>query len=336
MKQIRFERLQEWLDWQERLHPTAMDLGLERVKKVVARAGWPDREFPLVIVAGTNGKGSSVAYLEQAYVNAGYRVGTYTSPHLIHYNERIRIDGRGQGDAQIMDSFVHLDAVRGDITLTYFEFGTLAAMDQFHRCQCDIAVMEVGIGGRLDAVNVFDADVALITTVDIDHQKWLGDDRESIGWEKVGIARGRRPTISAERCPPHSVRSHTADIHSPLFVLGDAFDATTSPDSQGWTWTSSGTEYVDLPLPVLPGAFQLDNAAGALMVLECLSERCPVSRRAVESALRAPQLQGRFQVLDCVPQLILDVAHNPQATEALAMNLAASASGGRTLAVAAM
>lgn len=332
---MRFDTLDGWLHWQEGLHPTAMDLGLERVFQVVERCDWPARRFPLITVAGTNGKGSTVSYLEAIYSAAGLRTGTYTSPHLQRYNERIRIGRSEATDADIMRAFAHIDAARGDVTVTYFEYGTLAAMQLFHRHAVDVAIMEVGIGGRLDAVNVFDADVALVTTVDIDHRKWLGDDREAIGREKAGIFRAARPAISAERAPPLTLVKHAEEIGADLAMLGWHYDV--APESDGrWTFKGQHHDIRHLPAPGLAGAWQYNNAAGALAAVEALSDRCAASYEALAEGISNPGLRGRFQQLQACPEIRLDVAHNAQATQALADNLARHAVSGRSAAVVAM
>lgn len=331
---MRFQTLDAWLAWQESLHPTAMDLGLERVREVVERLDWSARGFPLITVAGTNGKGSTVAWIEAALVAQGVRVGTYTSPHLVRYNERIRIDGVPETDDAIMASFAALDDARREITLTYFEFGTLAAMDRFVAAGVEVAVMEVGIGGRLDAVNVFDADIAVITTIDLDHQRWLGDTRESIGREKAGILRPGRPAVCAERNPPGSVREVAATLGAPLSVLGEDFDH--GAEGEFWTWRGTEVAIESLPLPALAGDFQLDNAAGAIRALGNLPARLRPGRDALAHALRNPGLRGRFERVARQPDVFVDVGHNPQALSELAANLAGRETKGRTFAVAAL
>jgi dihydrofolate synthase / folylpolyglutamate synthase len=332
---MRFEALEDWLQWQEGLHPSAMDLGLERVQRVSDAMAWPVRPFALIIVAGTNGKGSSVAYLDAMYSAAGYRTGTYTSPHLQRYNERIRIGGEEASDAEIMASFARLDAARGETTITYFEYATLAAMDLFHQRGVDLAIMEVGIGGRLDAVNIFDADCALVTTVDIDHRKWLGDDRESIGHQKAGIFRAHTPAVSAEYDPPQSLVKYAQSLRTPLAILGWHYDLHEEP---GDTWTFAGQydSIAHLPRPGLPGQWQLRNAAGALAVLEQLRARLPVPFSAMAAGLLDPGLRGRFQQIHSAPDVFVDVAHNPQAARSLASNLRTQAHSGPTFAVVAM
>ena len=332
---MRFQCLDDWLNWQESLHPSAMDLGLERVRSVVANMAWPQRDFVLITVAGTNGKGSSVAYLEAIYRAAGYRTGTYTSPHLQRYNERIGLAGSEATDTQIMAAFARLDAARGDTTITYFEFGTLAAMDLFYAKQVDVAIMEVGIGGRLDAVNVFDTDCALVTTIDIDHRKWLGDDREAIGTEKAGIFRARTPAVSAERDPPRSLVKYAESVHAPLAILGWHYDALMQLDGR-WTFEGQQDAIVDLPSPGLPGEWQLHNAAGVIAVTEHLRMQLPVPYRALAQGIASPQIRGRFQRVSVHPEIVIDVAHNAQATSALADNLAARGDGMTTLAIVAM
>ena len=331
---MRFHTLNDWLHWQESLHPSEIELGLERVRAVLEHMGLADPGFTVVTVAGTNGKGSSVAMLESILLAAGYRVGSYTSPHLLRYNERIRIQGEPVADGELCDSFARIDAARGDISLTYFEFGTLAAIDCLQRRGVEIAVLEVGLGGRLDAVNVLDADVALITPVDVDHVAWLGNDRETIGVEKAGIMRAGRPVVVSDPQPPQSVLDRADELGTPLALAGRDYHYQAQGDQ--WRWVAAEQSRNALPLPALRGDFQLANAAGVLMVLARLSEHFPVSQQAVRSGLLAVQLPGRFQVLPGRPVQILDVAHNPQSARALAQNLARQPCQGRTRAVLGM
>ena len=331
---MRFHTLDDWLRWQESLHPSEIELGLERVRTVLERLGLARPDFIVVTVAGTNGKGSSVAILETILQAAGYHVGTFTSPHLLRYNERIRVAGAPVTDAELCTAFEHIDSARGDISLTYFEFGALAAIDCLQRRGVEIAVLEVGLGGRLDAVNVLDADVALITPVDVDHVAWLGSDRETIGAEKAGIMRAGRPVVVSDPQPPQSVLQHADELGAPLALAGRDYRY----EVQGvqWRWVAGGLSRNALPLPALRGHFQLANAAGVLMVLAWLGERFPVSQQAVRSGLLAVQLPGRFQVLPGRPMQILDVAHNPHSARALAQTLAGQPCSGRTLAVLGM
>ena len=328
---MRFDTLAEWLAWQETVHPLEMDLGLARARLVheaLGAAGAPP--FPIVTVAGTNGKGSTVAFAQALLTAGGGRTGTYTSPHLVDYNERIRIDGEPVSDAAIMTAFDRIDRARGGVTLTYFEFGTLAAIEVFRRAAVDAAVLEVGIGGRLDAVNLFDADAAVITPIDIDHVRWLGPDRESIGREKAGILRPGRPAVIADREPPESLVAEAERIGAPCLLLGRDFDAI--PTNGGWRWKGPGGGLDELPAPPLSGRFQLDNAAAALTALDAVG-RLP-GAAAVRRGIASTRLAGRFQVLPGEVPIVLDIAHNPHAARSLATTLRASRTPGREIAVA--
>ncbi len=335
---MRYHNLDDWLRWQESLHPSEIELGLERVRTVLERLSLTRPGFIIVTVAGTNGKGSCVAILESILQAAGYHIGTFTSPHLLRYNERIRVGGEQVTDAELCAAFERIDGARGDISLTYFEFGTLAAIDCLQRRGVEIAVLEVGLGGRLDAVNVLDTDVALITPVDVDHVTWLGSDRETIGIEKAGIMRAGRPVVVSDPQPPRSVLKYADELGAPLALAGRDYHYEVQQGAQGdqWRWSSGEQSRNALPLPALRGDFQLANAAGVLMVLARLGERFPVSQQAVRSGLLAVQLPGRFQVLPGRPMQILDVAHNPHSARALAQTLAHQSCPGRTLAVLGM
>lgn len=324
----RFGRLQDWLLWQESLHVREIELGLDRVRAVAERMGLGRTPYATVSVAGTNGKGSSVAMLDAILSAAGYRVGRYTSPHLVRYNERIRLAGEPAPDAQICEAFERIDRARRDISLTYFEFGTLAALDIFARSDIDVAVLEVGMGGRLDAVNLVDADVALVATVDIDHVEWLGPDREAIGREKAGIFRAQRPAICSDPQPPASLCQHAEQLGARLHRLGRDYGYQAA--GQIWAWWSHAQRCEGLPRPKLIGDFQYQNAAGVLMAIEALAPRCPVPRSAIERGLREVTLAGRFQVFSGEVTWILDVAHNPQSAHVLAETLRAHPASGRT------
>lgn len=326
----RFATLGEWLAWQQRLSACEIELGLERVREVGERVGllWP--RCPVITVAGTNGKGSVVAMLEAVLNAAGYVVGAYTSPHLLRYNERVRVAGVEASDAALCKAFTHIDAARASIPLTYFEFGTLAALQVFEACDVDVMVLEVGLGGRLDAVNVVDPDVAVVTTIDLDHAEWLGNDRESIGREKAGILRPGRPAVCGDRSPPASLLAQAQAIGAQLRLIGRDFDAVRS--REGIVWSSGGEQHA-LPLPALSGVFQLDNAATALEALATLSGRLPVGAADRAEGLRRVRLAGRFQRLPGSPAVVLDVAHNPQAARALASLLRDEPVPGRNLAV---
>jgi len=339
---MRFNTLKDWLTWQETLHPVEIDLGLERVSTVLARLKLAQPDFTLVTVAGTNGKGSSVAMLEAILLAAGYRIGSYTSPHLLRYNERIKLAGKPVDDAMLCASFERIDQARKDVRLTYFEFGTLAAIDILHCAGVDVAILEVGLGGRLDAVNVLDADVALLTAIDVDHVDWLGSDRETIAREKAGILRTGRPAVCADLKPPASLLATAESLGVSLSLLGKDFFVerlAEKPDGQKadrWSWSNSQHRFEGLPLPALPGDFQLYNAAGVLAVLSSLKADFPVAAETIAQGLQSVSLPGRFQIIPGVPLQIFDVAHNAQSAQALANNLQCQDCRGRTFAVLGM
>ena len=327
------DTLADWLAYIERQHPKTIALGLDRVERVRRALGLLP-SFPLISVGGTNGKGSVCAMLEAMLHCAGYRVGCYTSPHLLRYNERVRIGRAEAPDADLVRAFAAVEKARGETPLTYFEFGTLAALWLFIEHKVDAGVLEVGLGGRLDAVNAFDADCAVITTVDIDHVDYLGADRETIGYEKAGIFRAGRPAVCADARPPERLVRRAAEIGAQLLVIGTGFGAR----AQGTQWQYWGPrgKLGALPHPALRGARQLVNAAAAIAALDCLRERLPVAVNDIRSGLLQAENPGRFQVLPGQPAVILDVAHNPQAARALAESLSAMKITGRTLAVFAM
>ena len=342
-----FSTLQDWLSWQETLHPSEIDLGLERVKQALQtllppflEKGHENIPFTVITVAGTNGKGSTVAMLESILDEAGYRVGSYTSPHLLHYNERIKINREPVSEQSLCQAFERVNKARGDISLTYFEFGTLAAIDLFHSCQCDVVVLEVGLGGRLDAVNVLDPDVALITTVDIDHQDWLGSDRNTIALEKAGIYRNDTPAIYGDVNLPESIQKKVVQQELEFYqfsqdyqfeLRSQEFSGTHQQGSEQWDWrpifnnknvkTRDFVPRYNLPLPQLKGAVQLKNAANVIMVLELLKHTHPVSQAEIKRGLLNTTLNGRFQVVSTEPLIILDVAHNVQAVQILKLSL---------------
>jgi dihydrofolate synthase/folylpolyglutamate synthase len=270
--------------------------------------------------------------LNRILASAGYRVGTFTSPHLLRYNERITIDGREIADASLIAAFERIDTARGEETLTFFEFNTLAALLVFETASLDAIILEVGLGGRLDAVNVVDADVALVTSIALDHCDWLGADVESIGREKAGIFRPKRPAVFGSRSMPQTIAAYTQEIGSQLLRLGIDFDYARAPTHWTW-WDSQGTEFDELAPPALYGETQFDNAAAVLQVLRCLHDRLPITREAIETGLREVSLPGRFQVFPGSIEWILDVAHNPAAATTLAAQLATREAAGKTLAV---
>ena len=311
--------LADWLHWQEQLHPRGIALGRERVRVVAERLALP-ATLPTLTVAGTNGKGSSATLAASIYQHAGYRVGLYTSPHLLHYNERVQIDGAPASDDVLCAAFAAIEAVRGEVPLTYFEFGTLAALWCFREARLEVQVLEVGLGGRLDAVNLVDADVALLTNVGLDHQDWLGSDRQQIGFEKAGVFRRGRPAIVVEREPPASVLDHARSVAAILQRLGVDFDFSLESDGR-WNWSSTDAEYSQLPAPGLPGAMQYQNASGVLAAIGALAPRLPVPRGAIDAALQGLSLRGRCEWHHGV---LLDVAHNTESATVLADYLRAN------------
>lgn len=326
--QLRFNSLEKWLNWQESLHFTAIELGLERCRRVANNMGMLKPGYTVISVAGTNGKGSSVTMLDQILRNAGYKVGRYLSPHLIKYNERISVNGVEVTDAELCESFDRIDRARGDISLTYFEFGTLAALDLFRQHNVELAILEVGLGGRLDAVNILDADVALISSIDLDHQQWLGNTRESIGREKAGIFRNKAPAVCSDPNPPQTIMDCASALGTPLSLAGRDFSYTSTKD--GWSWQSAQSSWLDLPRPMQYSDFQLQNAAGVLMVLEQIRHEFPVKEEHIKNGLANFRLNGRMQQIPGEIQMILDVAHNRESVRALIANLQAVPCLGKT------
>lgn len=316
---LRFNRLDKWLQWQESLHFTAIELGLERCRRVANNMGLLKPAYTVISVAGTNGKGSSITLLDNILRNAGYRIGRYTSPHLLRYNERICINGVEIEDAELCEAFDRIDHARGNISLTYFEFGTLAALDLFRQHQVELAIFEVGLGGRLDAINVLDADVALISSIDLDHQQWLGNTRESIGREKAGILRNKAPAICSDPNPPQSLLDCAHALGTPLYVAGR--DYTFIGNGDVWSYKSDGFELNDLPRPMQYCDFQLQNASGVLMLLEKIKNDYPVTEKNIKRGLTDFRLNGRMQIIPGAIQKILDVAHNRQSARVLVDNL---------------
>jgi dihydrofolate synthase/folylpolyglutamate synthase len=308
--------LDDWLRWQETLNPRSIELGLGRIARVAAALRLPSRDAVTITVGGTNGKGSSAHLAELIYRHAGYRVGLYTSPHLLHYNERIRIDGEPQADADLCRAFAAIEAARGGVALTYFEFGTLAALWLFREAGVQLQILEVGLGGRLDATNLVDADAALVTTIGLDHQDWLGDTREQIAVEKAGIFRRGHIAVSAEPLPPAALVAEAERIGADLQRRGHEFRIHT--DERGFDWSGPAREFSGLPLPGIDGAAQIDNAAGVIAVVEALQARLPVPETAIRSALPQLRVPGRLMRRD---GLLLDVAHNTEAAQVLAQAL---------------
>ncbi len=310
--------LPEWLAHCERIHPKEIDLTLERVRTVKERLGLGFKA-PLVIVAGTNGKGSTCAMLESIALQAGYRVGLFSKPHLVHFEERCRVDGAMVSAEDLLPHFAAIEAARGSVGLTYFEFTFLAIARLLTQTELDLVILEVGLGGRFDAVNVFDADCAIITSIDIDHVEYLGPDRESIGREKAGVMRPGRPVVVGDPVPPQSVLDAAERVGADLWRFGRDFNY--AGDRLQWNWAGRTHRFSSLGYPALRGANQLLNASSALAAFEALRERVPITAQAVRTGLALVALPGRFQIVPGQPTLVLDVAHNPHAVATLAQNL---------------
>ncbi|MBL8436396.1 MAG: bifunctional tetrahydrofolate synthase/dihydrofolate synthase [Zoogloea sp.] len=314
------ETLEGWLGLLEARHGQAIQLGLERVRLVRDALNLP-QACPVFTIGGTNGKGSTCALLEAVLLAAGYRVGLYTSPHLLKYNERVRIDGRDASDEALVEAFAEVERARGEIPLTYFEHGTLAAWVAFCRAGLDAIILEVGLGGRLDAVNVFEPDCAIVTSVAMDHMDFLGDNREAIGFEKAGIFRAGRPAICSDPMPPASLVAHAEAIGAKLWVTGRDFGF--AGDQNQWAfWLAGGSRRGGLAYPALRGTNQLLNASAVMAACEAVREILPVPMQAIRQGFMLVELPGRFQVLPGRPAVVLDVAHNPQAAGVLNENLA--------------
>jgi dihydrofolate synthase/folylpolyglutamate synthase len=357
---MRFNHLDDWLAWQEKLNPAEIELGLERVSAVLTRAGLSSTfPCPLITVAGTNGKGSVVAMLEAMAMASGLNVCSYTSPHIFQYNERIKINAQSVEDEMICESFERIDHARGESQLTYFEFGTLAAIDLFFRQEPDLVILEVGLGGRLDAVNVMDGDVSIISSVAIDHIDWLGSDRESIGYEKAGIMRTGKPVVCGDRNPPDSVINFAKKRQCDFYQIGRDYEVINNESGSNaeakaedinkrWTLQSPIGHVENLTEPSLLGEFQKANAATAILALQILhvqgrlllDTKRPVTldHRTLCTALQNIHLQGRFHKINSSPQVFVDVAHNAQAAEVLAAQIKVLAADGqgKTWAIVAM
>ncbi len=322
--------LSDWLAHCERLHPKTIDLTLERTLAVRERLGLRFH-VPVITVAGTNGKGSTCALLESIMLAAGWRVGLYIKPHLVHFEERCRVNGATIAADALLPHFAAVEAARGDTTLSYFEFTTLAILRCLAQQRLDLVILEVGLGGRLDAVNAIDTDCAILTSIDLDHTDYLGPDRESIGREKAHVMRAGKPAIVSDPMPPTSVALHAHAIGADLWLAGRDFHH--SGDRQQWSWSGRSKRIHGLAYPALRGANQIVNAAGVLAALEALRERLPVPVQAIRQGLAQVELPGRFQIVPGRPTLVLDVAHNPHAVAALAANLDAMGFFPRTHAV---
>ena len=326
---VKFASLDQWLRWQESLHVEDIDLGLDRCREVARKMGLNRPAIHVVTVAGTNGKGSSIAMLDAIWRAAGYSVATYTSPHLRDYNERIRVNGAPASDAEICYAFERVELARGSTPLTYFEFGTLAALSLFSEATLDAAILEVGLGGRLDAVNIIDADVALIATIGIDHVEYLGGTRAEIALEKAGIMRSGKPAVCSDIDIPQSLMRRACELPTRLEVLGQTYHYV-EDDDDTWSWWSGEKIIAELPKPSLLGSYQLGNAAGVIKVIETLMPALQVAEMHIATGLKETELRGRFQVIPGDVELVLDVAHNAQAVAAMVGNLQAHPTGGNT------
>lgn len=327
---MRFTGLSEWLDWIKSLHTKQIDLGLDRVKRVAEGMHLLNFSFPVITVAGTNGKGSTVAGLETIYREAGYCVGAFTSPYLFRFNEQFRLEGKEVTDQMLCDAFQAVENAREGISLTPFEFNTLAALKIFKDERLDLVILEVGLGGRLDAVNIVDADIAVVTSIDIDHQEWLGNTREEIALEKAGIFRSHKPAVYGDRDPPRTLIDYAKKISVPLYCQGLQFAYET--DGFQWNWWSEKNRYENLPLPSL----LLQNMSVVLMVVELLQPALPVNKTVIEKALQQVSLIGRIQVVAGEVPHIYDVSHNPASVAQLDQYLKGHKSMGKTLAVFSM
>ncbi len=318
--------LDDWLAHCERLHPKTIDMGLDRVRAVAQRMGLKF-DCPIITVAGTNGKGSTCAMLEAILLEAGYRTGLYTSPHLVHFEERCRVRGEIVSASDLIAGFARVEGARAhngaEISLSYFEFTTLAILQLLADSNLDVVILEVGLGGRLDAVNILDTDCAVITNIDMDHMELLGNTREAIGFEKAGIMRAGKPVIVSDPMPPQSLLDHAAAVGADMWRFGVDFNC--MGDKQQWGWSASsakgGRRYAGLAYPALRGANQLINASGALAALTALRDKLPVTAQSVRNGFSVVELPGRFQIIPGQPTLVLDVAHNPHSVAALSENL---------------
>ncbi|VAW93062.1 Dihydrofolate synthase @ Folylpolyglutamate synthase [hydrothermal vent metagenome] len=331
---MRFNTLSQWLSWQETCHPSEVDLGLERVLTVYQRLTTKPVAKTVISVAGTNGKGSSICFMESILRSAGYSVASYTSPHLFHYNERININGIAVSDQTLCEVFDRIDQARADISITYFEFGTLAALLLIAEQNLDIAILEVGLGGRLDAVNIIDADLALITAIDVDHEAWLGNDKELIAIEKAGIMRNQKPVICSDACAPKSIAASANKINAYLYNLDSEFKYNINDLS--WDWHGQSQVRYSLPFLPIKGKHQYNNIAGVLMVLELLNQEYPVTQNQLREGILSSSIHGRLENIPGKITTIVDVAHNPQSTRALAAYLSENVCSGKVRIVTAM
>lgn len=330
MKTQTFTTLDQWLAWIATIHPKTIALGLDRVKAVAERMGYSHPSCPVIIVGGTNGKGSCVATLEKIYSEKGYQTGVFTSPILFRHTEMLRINGQEIAESYFCEAYEKIENARQEITLTAFEFHTLAVLDILQRHALDVWILEVGLGGRLDAVNIVDADVAVVTSIGIDHVEWLGDTREKIGREKAGIFRSHQPAICGDREPPQSLREYADSIAAPFYLQGHDFYF--SQENQTWSWRGKNKAYADLPFSQLAP----QNISTALMAIEMLQDRLPVSEDAIRRGIQNVTLPGRIEIHPGSVTHIYDVGHNPAAVQFLAERLQKMPRRGKTRALFSM
>ncbi len=326
--------LKQWLSWQETLHLSEIDLGLKRIGQVAEKLNLLHPAFPIITVAGTNGKGSCVAMLDAILSAEGYTTGSYTSPHLLEYNERIKLKGVNVSDQEIINAFEQIDKARDNISLTYFEFSTLAAMHIFSKRKVDVAILEVGLGGRLDAANLWDASLALITSISIDHVDWLGDNRDQIAIEKSGIMRKNMPVISGEIDPPETIADEAKRLGATLYQVNQNYSVSIQ-DSNSWLWKNDEVS-LSLPIPSLAGEFQINNAATVVAGLQAIKAQLKISLSSIEKGLSTVSVLGRLQILSSSPTWLLDVAHNPDSAKQLANYIQVNPVKGKTRALFSM
>jgi len=326
--------LADWLSWQETLHLSEIDLGLDRIREVAKNLGLLSPSFPIITIAGTNGKGSYVAFFESILKEQGYKTGSYTSPHLIDYNERIKLSSLNVSDEFIIKAFEKIDQARDGISLTYFEFGTLAAIYIFTQQKVDVAILEVGLGGRLDASNLWDTSLAIITSIGIDHIDWLGDDREVIAVEKAGIMRKDVPVICGDLDPPHSIATEAKQLGAILYQINKDFSYK-KQKHKTWNWKGFNQSYT-LPSPSLSGDFQLNNSATVIAGLNAIKHLLPIDEDSIKQGLKKASIIGRLQLIQQKPEWLIDVAHNPHAAKQLVKYLNTNPVKGKTIALFSM
>ncbi|MBQ8828662.1 MAG: bifunctional tetrahydrofolate synthase/dihydrofolate synthase [Burkholderiaceae bacterium] len=329
---MEMKTLKEWLEHVESLHAKSIDLGLERMQKMLKVMNI-HFDCPVILVGGTNGKGSTCNCLEQILLSAGYQVGVHTSPHLIHFNERVRVNGVMASDEELLPHFSKVEECRDETTLSYFEFTLLAILDLFYSKHLDVLILEIGLGGRLDAVNTLEPTASIVTTVDIDHTGFLGNTRDAIGWEKAHIYRPGKVAICADEQPPETLVQYANKIQAKTVFSGRDYHYQIDAENSKWTFVLGEKVFADLPMPALPGEHQIRNVSGALAVLLSIQNELPVQRKDIENGLMSMHVTGRFERVSQNPEIILDVGHNPHAARALKKALNESVCKGKTYAI---